>query len=291
MSQPFLVLDCHYLCHRAFHAQGSLEWNGKATGVIFGFLKSISQMKDEFRTDRIAFCFEGSSLARKVLYPDYKAKRNHKKFTPEEKKNYDTLGVQITELHRRYLPKIGFKNIFCYPHLESDDIMAAIALRAAPFEEIILVTADSDLFQVLRPNVSIYSPQKQKIFTEHWFQKEYGIAPSEWAKVKAISGCKSDNVRGIEGIGEITALRFLRGELKETSTQYQKIMSKVGKFIIRFNRKLVQLPFESCPVPVFREDQISIEGWKEVCQTLGMRSISGRPPLSSKGIVKHAKGK
>lgn len=277
--KTWLVLDVHYLCHRAFHTAKGLSWKGKPTGVIFGFLKSIAFLKDELQSDNVAFCFEHPHLFRRDVYPGYKLRRRTREKTEEEKQSYNELTIQISELHKRYLPKIGFKNIFCYHGMESDDIMAAIALNCPPDEEVILVTADSDMFQCLRPNVSIYSPQKKKFLTCEWFVKRYRIHPSKWAVVKALSGCVSDEVKGVPRIGEITALSYLRGDLLPGTSYHNAIVSDEGKAIVRRNRKLVQLPYEGCPVPSLQDDKVSKEGWREVCDLLGMKSIAGRLPI------------
>jgi len=284
MKSPLLVLDTHYLCHRAFHSTGELSWQGRATGVIFGFLNSISALKDEFQTDRIVFCFEHSHLHRRDIYPDYKYKRA-KNRTEQEKKNYSALAIQISELRQRYLPKIGFKNIFCFRGMESDDIMAALAASYSSTQEVILVTSDADLWQCLGPNVSIFSPQKRKVYTEEWFHKTYQFTPSKWAVVKAIAGCDSDCVAGIKGVGEATALKFIRGELKKDSKAYRSIVSPEGKEIIRRNRMLVQLPYANCPTPNLLEDQITKKAWAEVCELLGMKSIRNRPPVTTGRII------
>lgn len=277
---PLLVLDVHYLCHRAFHAQGNLTWNGDPTGVIFGFLKSISGFKDEFNTERIAFCFEGEKLHRKAIYQPYKANRGQGRVkTPVDQRAYSSLKIQIEELRRTYLPQIGFKNVFRFKGYESDDVMAALAAKADRENEVVLVTADSDMYQCLSPFVSIYHPQKQVTFDADWFRGIYGIRPSKWAVVKAISGCKSDNVQGVGGVGEITALRFLRKELPRNSAAFGRITSKAGKAIVRLNRKLVQLPYDGCPVPTIQEDQITTKAWWSVCNALGLRSIAGQPPI------------
>lgn len=276
MKSPILILDSHYLCHRAFHTSGHLAWVGKSTGVVFSFLKGISLLKDEFRTDRIAFCFEGHDLLRKTLYPEYKERRREFK-TEQDREAHKNLGYQIHELRTLHLPRIGFKNIFHSPGYESDDLMAALAYSLPEDQEAVLVTSDSDMYQCLRPNIVIYSPQKQRIYNVSWFRKTYGIAPGKWALVKALSGCLSDNVKGIRGIGEVTALNYCRGKVSPKAQE--KLFSPEGRKIVRRNRELVELPFKGCPVPQMTEDQISREGWQAVCKDLGMRSLAGRLPI------------
>lgn len=277
-------MDVSYLAHRAFHVMGHLEYQGIKTGIIYQFLKTIGQLKDEFQTDRIAFCFEHPHLFRRDVFPDYKKHRSTRLKTDEEKRAYSTLQNQIQDLHKKHLPRIGFRNIFCIDGHESDDLMAALAKNVSPYDEMILVTADSDMYQVLAPNVMIYSPQKQKLLTCEWFVKKYRIFPRQWAVVKAICGCASDEVPGIPGIGEITALSYLQGYVKEGTRAYTSINSREGKTIVRRNRALVQLPYQGCSVPALVEDKLNVDGWKEVCKTLGMKSLAGHPPIATRKL-------
>lgn len=283
MNQPILVIDCHYMCHRAFHSMGELSFKSKATGVIFGFLKSITALKDQFSTDRVAFCFEHPVLFRRDLYPDYKRRRRSKQRTGAEARDFEGLQLQISELQKRYLPKIGFRNVFSFRGMESDDIMAALALQATEDDPVVLVTADSDLYQCLRRDkVTIYSPQKRKLLTAEWFFSAHQIYSSWWYLVKALSGCKGDEVPGVRGVGEQTALRFLRSELNANSKVFRRIGSSEGLAIRKRNERLVKLPFEGCPVPKIVPDEVTKEKWLEVCGMLGMRSLAQHPPIATR---------
>jgi DNA polymerase-1 len=278
---PLLVLDCHYLCHRAFHSTGGLSHKGAATGVIFGFLKSIEGFKREFLTDRIVFCFEGKKLLRREIYPEYKAKRYPA--AREEMEIRQEFKEQIRRLRRDYLPRIGFNNVFYLSGYEADDVMAQLAKSEY---RTILVTADSDMFQCLqKDHCEIYNPQKQVLLTEIWFHRKYGISPNQWPEVKAMSGCSSDNVKGIRGVGEITALKYLHGKFPGRNA-LASIGSEDGQRTIRSNLKLVKLPFQGMPELKLTDDELSEKGWTEVCRELGMRSLAGRLPRLKKAFVR-----
>lgn len=273
MSQkPLLVLDAHYLCHRAFWSQKDLSWRGVPTGVIFGFLKSISVLKEKFMTDQIAFCFEGPESLRRKIFPAYKQKRELAKMEPEVKTARGELCRQIDKLREDYLPTAGFHNVFCYPGYESDDIMAQIA-RTGPdlgYDWIILVTSDRDLYQCVSPHTALYDPHKQELMTETRFRKLYSIKPRQWAVVKALSGCSTDGVPGIGGCGEKTALKMIKTHPK---------LSQKQRAAVHRNRKLVELPFSGCPVPEIKPDHFDRTGWDIICGNLGMKSLIGRYPL------------
>lgn len=276
--KKWLVLDCPYLCHRAFHTMSDLSWKERPTGVIYGFLNCLGHLKDEFLTERIVFCFDHPYLHRRKVFPGYKKKRHSKPISDEELEAKTSLKIQMSELRKRYLPKIGFRNVFCTRGFESDDIMASIAKHCQ--DSIVLVTEDADLYQCLRPNVSIYSPRKKLTMTYDRFKSQYGILPPEWATIKAMAGCPGDEIPGIRGVGEKTALRFWKGERKRIQNISRKIQNSMD--LINRNMSLVQLPFEGCPQYPLRKDHISKEGWLEVCDELGMRSLKANPPISTR---------
>jgi 5'-3' exonuclease len=141
-----------------------------------------------------------------------------------------------------------FPNVFCQDGLEADDMIAeccSILSRCRPQSEAVMVTTDKDLFQCLgeNPLISWYSPTQNKEMDCQKFIKEYGIEPKLYAMVKAISGCTSDNVPGVSGVGEITALKYIKNELNKSYKKYKDIQSNIE--LINFNKELVCLPHKS----------------------------------------------
>jgi 5'-3' exonuclease len=255
---------------------GHLSFQDIKTGVIFGFLKEVLSLKDEFGSDRVVFCFESGLNKRKELFPEYKLKRHSRELDETELQVLGEFKHQLKVLRQDHLPRIGFSNVFTQRGYESDDIIASITQQLPEDQDAIIISSDGDLLQLLRPNVMMYNPGKKKAVTLQSFSKETGLEPWEWAKVKAIGGCKTDEVPGIPGVGEKTAIKYILGKLKPDSAAYKAI--KANKEIITRNRKLVELPFEGTQVFELRTDTISDEGWKEVCDALGMSSIRGRAP-------------
>lgn len=268
---------------------GGLSYKGSPTGVVFGFLKQVGELQETFRTPRVIFTFDHPKLYRKVVYPSYKQKRHSQERTEEEKLKFAALHEQIQCLRARYLPKIGFRNILCWHGLESDDVMASLAKHRRPDQHFVLVTADKDLWQMLRPGVEVWNPHSRVLHTHETFEEEHGIVPKDYALVKAIAGCSTDEVEGIARVGEVTALKFLRGELKDTSSLYKKIRSREGKAIVRRNWPLVKLPFKGTPKAEFERDDFSNEGWLEVVDLLGFRSLEKRPPFWIQQEITHGK--
>jgi 5'-3' exonuclease len=259
---------------------GGLSNGNTPTGVIYGFLKTIIALQELFRTDKVIFCWDSKSSLRKDIYPDYKKKRSqrYKEWTDEEAKFEKDFRLQMKELRRTYLKKIGYKNVFCQKGYEGDDIMASICKDLPNSSEAIIVTSDQDLYQCLKHNVSIHNPMKRKTLTLERFQKEYGLSPSEWYMLKAITGCPTDEVKGVKGVGEKIGTKYLKGNLKDTTKAYQNINSTEGFEIYKRNLKLVKLPFKGTRHFKLKQDKLSRKGWKEVMELLGMKSLRDKGP-------------
>jgi len=281
MSKKWIFLDTPYLCHRAKHSTGNLSYQGDATGIIFGVLQSLSLFEDLFRTSRFVFCWDSKFSLRKEVYPKYKANREQKEYTAEEELFNIAFRKQMKYLRRTYLPMIGFKNIFIQKGMEADDIIASLALYLPDNQEAVIISSDHDLYQCIKHNVSFHNPQTCKTLTLQGFKKKYGIEPTDWCLVKALAGCSTDNVPGISGVGEITAIKYIKDELKKTSKAFNKIFNEPSSSMT-LNRQLVSLPYPGTQKFHLRRDILSEEGWKQVTKKLGMKSLRNRMPFGRK---------
>lgn len=280
---PTLIVDSNAVCHRAKHSMGDLSFEEKKTGVIFGFMRDIYSLATKFNTNRFIFTWDSVASHRKKIYPSYKDNRN-KEFTEEEKLINQLAYDQFTSLKNYVIPKLGFVNNFVVVGYEGDDLIASIISGIAKSEnEIIIVSSDNDLYQLLDEDVSMYSLKKKHLYTLSDFRLEWGIEPNLWAKVKAIAGCPGDGVIGIEGVKEITAIKYLKGELKPASKAYLNI--KKGKPIIDLNVPVVTLPYYKTPIFTIRLNEVlSLDGFFEVCDEYNFRSF-----LTKESILKWKK--
>jgi len=281
----YLVLDSNYMCHRVKHALGGLKHGETPTGTVYGFFKSVAILQDQFRTPHVIFCWDSKTNKRKELLPSYKEKRHTaKEDISEEELQFEWEFVrQMKRLRVRYLKMIGFRNIFVQKRLESDDIIASICKRISEEHEAVIVSADKDLYQLLKPNVSFYNPHKSQLYTVAHFRKEYGISPQKWGLVKSIAGCPTDEVPGIPGVGEKTAIKHLLGQLNPETKTSKKIEAEKQAYIKR-NKPLVVLPFKGTKRFEIKEDSLSKKGWNRVVKELGMNSFRTKMPfLSTKG--------
>lgn len=239
-----LLIDGSILVYMAFYSTGHLSYNGRETGIIFGFLKNILSLAKRFETNNFIFCWDSSASHRKKIYPDYKKKRKeNREQSLEDKIAYGSLILQKKELSDKILPALGFKNNFVQDGFEGDDLLAYWALK---LKRCIMITTDVDMYQCLN-RCDIWNPRKKKFFTKKHLIKEFGVNPNQWSMAKAIGGCGSDSVIGISGISDpkspkSKSLKYLQDELSKGAI-LNKIESKEGQRIIKRNLPLVTLPF------------------------------------------------
>lgn len=280
MNRKWLVLDCNYLCHRAKYSTGDLSFSGTATGIIYGFLKTVAAFQELFQTPHIVFCWDSITSKREILFSEYKKSRravSKALATREQIKFEEEFRTQMRNLRKIYLKQIGYKNVFVQKGLESDDIIASVCFNLPMKDEAIIISSDKDLYQIIRHNISCFNPQKNKMMTLQGFSKLYGIIPEQWIIVKCLAGCSTDEVPGIKGIGEKTVIKYLQGELNENTKAFQKIKKLKSKYL-KINYPLVSLPFKDTKIFQLGFDELSRKGWYEVTKKLGMVSIRDKFP-------------
>lgn len=241
---------------------------------MFGFLLKLQQLMKQANTNVTVFACDSASKdsVRKKLYPTYKERRNQKEKSEEHKALDDIAFPQFVTVENHILPGIGYNNIFSTKGLEADDIIGRIC-KSYSNCEIVIVTTDQDMYQLLTDSTCILNPRTMQFFTKAKFIRKYGIIPKMWKRVKAISGCSSDEVKGVEGVGEATALKFIKGTLPPHHKTFKRIKSKEGKKIINRNKALVILPFRRTPDYEIREDRISKIKLHGIAKEFGFMSI------------------
>lgn len=291
MNKKWLLLDCNLLCHRAKHSIRDLSYKGIATGVIYGFLKTVQMLQDLFDTSYVVFCWDSKTNKREEIFPGYKLHRKdkYKEMGEEELEFERQFRIQMKLLRRDYLPTIGYKNVFVKKGYESDDIIASICDHLPKGDEAIIISSDHDLYQLISSKVSFYDIRTQKILTPQGFKKKYGIESVRWGLVKALAGCTTDAVPGIKGVGEKTAIRYLQGKLNTNSKIHQAIYSPLGLSILERNKYLVVLPLPGVGSFKLLRDEISKQGWVRVMDMLGMKSLRDKMPLTERRKKKERK--
>ena len=271
--KTWLVIDMNYLCHRAFHSTGNLTYQDVDTGVVFGVIRELIALRDLFNPKRFIFCFDSGKNLRREKYPKYKQGRRKRRREMDEdaRAAYDGMKRQICVLRFDVLKSVGFSNVFWQIGFEADDIIAAITQKRPTSVAMIMVGADHDLYQLLvGQSVIMWNINTHKMVNARSFSEEYGVTPSQWADVKAIAGCSSDDVQGVKGVGEKTACKYLNGTLK-TGKKFEDIVAKTN--IWQRNLELVRLPMEGTVRPVTRPDKVHRAKWAKMCRKYGFKTL------------------
>jgi DNA polymerase-1 len=234
-----LIIDANNICHAAFHSiPENLSSREESTAVIFGFLNRLKSLCRKFNCSKPYICFDSHKSLRKRIYPEYK-QGERADLTPQERAARKRIYEQILMLRASILPQMGLP-IFLVPGFEADDLIAHINDKVEGDK--VIVSSDHDLFQCLGPSTKIYSVQSKKITTEKDFIKKWDIHASKWSEVKAWAGCSTDNVKGIPGVAEKTAIKYICGLMPTTGKTYGKFDEFRKKGLFDRNLQLVSLP-------------------------------------------------
>ncbi|MCG8402063.1 MAG: DNA polymerase I [Firmicutes bacterium] len=201
-----LIIDGNSLVHRAFHALPPLAASdGTATNAVYGFTNMLLKVLQALEPDHVAVAFDkGRITFRHESYADYKAKRAA---TPPELRSQFPLVKEVLKCMR--IPALELENY------EADDIIGTIACIADNNSlETVILTGDRDALQLVSPRVKVMLTQKGISETDEYDEgrvwDRYGVSPPQLADIKGLMGDSSDNIPGVPGIGEKTALKLIR---------------------------------------------------------------------------------
>lgn len=276
MDRTWLAFDVNNLAHRAYWTTGDLSYEDVPTGVLFGVLKEVEKLADMYNTRDLVFCFDHGKSLRYNYLSSYKESRK-KKVDEERARQLDGVRIEIERIKTRYLEDLGFHNIFWKSGYEADDIIASVVANSHPDDRVIMVSSDQDLYQLLDYRTAQHLPTANRLFTAKDFKAEYGIKPNQWTAVKALAGCSSDDIPGCAGIGEKTAVKYLRGELPLKSVYQDKIKRHVRTEDWERDALLVTLPFPGCPAFEPVPEEPNRKAWRLFCEKLGMESLAENP--------------
>lgn len=258
-----LIIDGMNTFLRSFAVDNRFNRYGNHIGGIAGFLKSIGYAIQNENPSRVIIVFdgEGGATNRRYLYPEYKANRNtgrlvNKMFT--EKDDEDQSKVNEIERLIDYLNFLPVTTI-AVDRLEADDVMGYLTRKIYndfTDSRICIMSSDNDFLQLVNDRVYCYSPVKKKYYYEKEVFEEFGVHSKNYLIYKCFLGDTSDNVKGINGIGEkkITKLfPFISEEEKISlediytvcedpptkSVLYKRVLD--GKRILFINEQIMNL--------------------------------------------------
>ena len=230
MSQaPLVLVDGSSYLYRAYHALPPLTTSkGQPTGAIKGVLNMLKSLLKQYPDSPMAVVFDakGGSF-RDQLYADYKA---HRPPMP------DDLQGQIEPLHQ-CVKALGLP-LLCIDRVEADDVIGTLALATAKAgRAVVISTGDKDMAQLVTERITLVNTMTGTALDPQGVEQKYGIAPKFIIDFLALMGDKSDNIPGVPGIGEKTAVGLIQGLAGGLEVIYDNL-DKVADLPIRGAKSL-----------------------------------------------------
>jgi DNA polymerase I len=287
-ARPILVvIDGHSLLYRGFYATRMLTTSdGRPTNAVFSFTNMLLSLLDTVKPAAIVVAFDAPERTfRHEAFAEYKA---HRQEAPDE------FRPQVA-MTRQLLEAMGIPTLV-EPGFEADDLVGTIA-RHAPEQgyEVLIFTGDRDQLQLINEHVRVCAPLRGvsdlQLFDAQAVQERYGIRPEQIPDLKALQGDPSDNIPGVPGVGEKTAVKLLqqfgtvenllanldkveepklRERLAQASEQIRR--SKMLATILR------EVPIDLGAIPPFQLTPERVQALQRVLEDLEFRSILRRLP-------------
>jgi len=232
-SKLFLIDGSSYI-YRAFYAIRHLSNSkGLPTNATFGFVQMLLKVLKEHRPDYLAVIFDSKAPTfRSEVYKEYKANRPA---MPE------SLSPQIP-----YIKKIieGYRiAVLERDGYEADDLIGTVARRLESEADVVIVTGDKDLLQLISDRIQVYDSMKEKRFGVEEVIERFGVSPEQVVEVMGLAGDAIDNIPGVPGIGEKTAIQLIKtyGSIENVLTHAEEIPQKKLKENLKAHGDLARL--------------------------------------------------
>lgn len=237
--KKFFLIDGNSFCYRAYYAIRHLSNSkGQPTNAVYGVLTMIKKIVKDENPDMLAVAFDvkGPTFRHKK-YDEYKITR---KPMPDDLVGQMGYIKKIIKAHN--IP------IYELAGYEADDILATLAKKtAAEGIDAFIVTGDKDALQLIGPHIKVYNPGKEgAIYGAKEVRERFGVGPERMTDLMALAGDKSDNIPGVPGIGEKTAIELMKefGSLEEVLKNTHKIKSESRRKKIDSSREIAALSKE-----------------------------------------------
>jgi DNA polymerase-1 len=242
MKKPLLVLfDGNALIHRAFHALPPLTVSktGEMVSAVYGFALMLLKVINELKPTHYAIAFDMKAPTfRHKMFDQYKAQRPP---TPDE---------LIAQLGRvRQLVEAFHIPAFELEGYEADDVLGTLSRQASHQDiDTIIVTGDADTMQLVSPRVKVLYPKPRGSFSDTMLYDEaavsqkYGVKPEQIADFKALVGDPSDNIPGVRGVGEKTAVKLIQqfGSVEQIYDHIDEVTPARLQTILRENEAVAR---------------------------------------------------
>jgi len=231
-DKKLVLIDGHAILHRAYHALPPLTSRVGQVNAVYGFTSMLLKIISELKPSYIAVCLDRKEKTfRKEMFEAYQAQR------PEVDKEL----ISQVELTKEVISAFGIK-IFSVAGFEADDVIGTLAKKAegnSEIEEVIIVTGDRDILQLVGGKIRVYLLVKgiseASLFGKEEVETKMGVLPHLIVDYKALVGDASDNYSGVSGIGPKTAVKLIRefGGFEEIYKNLDKLPPKTREILIK----------------------------------------------------------
>jgi DNA polymerase-1 len=231
-DKKLVLIDGHAILHRAYHALPPLTSRVGQVNAVYGFTSMLLKIISELKPSYIAVCLDRKEKTfRKEMFEAYQAQR------PEVDKEL----ISQVELTKEVISAFGIK-IFSVAGFEADDVIGTLAKKAegnGEIEEVIIVTGDRDILQLVSDKTKVYLLVKgiseATLLDKSGVEAKMGVLPHLIVDYKALVGDASDNYSGVSGIGPKTAVKLIRefGGFEEIYKNLDKLPPKTREILIK----------------------------------------------------------
>ena len=290
-KKPKLALiDAHALIHRAYHALPPMSTReGVPTNAVFGFTTMLLKIFSTLKPTHVAAAFD-------VKGPTFRSKE-FKEYKVHRKKPDDELVVQF-DLVRDVLKAFDIP-VIEKKGFEADDVIGTIVERLGGKVRTVIITGDMDVLQLVNDDTTVFAPKRSVTDTVHYsaglVREKYGFGPEHVVDYKGLAGDSSDNIPGVEGVGDKTARDLILGygsvegiydKFSELPEKFQKKLKGKKKDAL-LSKKLATIKRD---VPVRFElgdallDGYDIHNVRQVFEKLGFRSLLAKLPEAAASL-------
>lgn len=258
MSKPKLFLiDANSFCYRAYYAVRNLSTSdGQPTNAVFGFVNMLKKILNKEKPEYLATCFDVSRKTfRQDKFTEYKV---HRPAMPDDLKSQMPIIKEVIAAYN--IP------IFEMEGFEADDVIATLAKNLSNKNlDVYVVSQDKDILQIVDKHIKVYNPNKDGlIYKEDDIKTRFKISPDKIADLIGLMGDATDNIPGVRGIGEMTAIKLLEefGSLDNLYKNINKVKSeKLRELLLKHKNEAImskELALLDKKVPI----EFEIEGLK-----------------------------
>lgn len=195
------IFDISNMIHRAFHSTGELSTSdGFPTGAIYGTMNMMLRFIERYKPTHILVCYDAQTgkSVRKAMYPEYKANRVGVNAVSAEEK-----------IIRRFFQLLSIPSVELEGY-EADDLIGTAVEKLAPTMDVVIVTGDKDMLQLIRSGVQVHDSMKNLWYGPDEATLKFGVRPDQISDYLAICGDSVDNVPGVAGVGPKGAEKLLK---------------------------------------------------------------------------------